>query len=95
VELKYLEELRKAIMLHRQYPSRARRRHQEGTATITFVLRKNGVIEKSRIEGSSGFKTLDQAALQAVQELGQYEPIPSELHRDQWPLSVSLQFTLR
>jgi protein TonB len=95
MESRYLEELREAIMLHRQYPSRARRKHQEGTATIAFVLRKDGVIEESHIEGSSGYKALDSAALRAVLELGQFEPIPSELHRDLWPLSVSLQFTLR
>jgi len=95
MESQYLEELREAIMLHRQYPSRARRKHQEGTATIAFVLRKDGVIEESHIEGSSGYKALDSAALRAVMELGQFEPIPRELDRDLWPLSVSLQFTLR
>jgi len=95
MESQYLEELREAIMLHRQYPSRARRKHQEGTATIAFVLRKDGVIEKSHIEGSSGYRALDSAALRAVEELGQFDPIPHELHRELWPLSVSLQFTLR
>jgi len=94
VESQYLEELREAIMLHRQYPSRAKRKHQEGTATIAFVLRKDGVIEESHIESSSGYRSLDSAALRAVMELGQFKPIPSELHRDQWPLSVGLQFTL-
>jgi protein TonB len=95
MELRYLEELREAIMLHRQYPSRARRKHQEGTATIAFILRKDGRIEQTHIEGSSGYKTLDSAALRAVVKLGKFDPIPQELQRDDWPLSVSLQFTLR
>ncbi len=95
MELKYLEELREAIMQHRQYPSRARRKHQEGTATVAFILRKDGRIEQTQIEGSSGYKTLDRAALRAVEELGKFDPIPRELQRDVWPLSVSLQFTLR
>jgi protein TonB len=95
VESKYLEALRNAIMQHRQYPGVARRRHQEGTATIGFVILGDGTIRDSRIETSSGIASLDRAALQAVTELGQFDPIPEELHREEWQLTVSLQFKLR
>jgi periplasmic protein TonB len=95
VESKYLEELRNAIMKHRQYPGVARRKHKEGTATIAFVILGDGRIRNSRIETSSGVHSLDRAALQAVTELGKFDPIPEALHRKQWQLTVSLQFKLR
>jgi periplasmic protein TonB len=95
VESKYLEELRNAIMQHRQYPGVARRKHKEGTATIAFIILGDGRIRDSRIETSSGFHSLDRAALRAVTELGRFDPIPEALHREQWQLTVSLQFKLR
>lgn len=95
VESRYLEDLRNAIMQHRQYPGVARRKHQEGTATIAFVILGDGRIRDSRIETSSGVHALDRAALRAVMDLGRFDPIPEALHREQWRLTVSLQFKLR
>lgn len=50
------------------YPESARRRGYEGTVLLQVLVDKHGFPTKVEIEQSSGHKTLDDAALKAVQK---------------------------
>ena len=56
----------KATCKKPDYPTEARRKGQEGNATIEFLLSTEGFITEARVLRSSGFPLLDQAALIAV-----------------------------
>lgn len=66
--------LRHAIEDHKRYPFTARRRGQQGTATVGFTLTPDGRIEGLTLDAASGHTALDQAALAAVEGIAPFQP---------------------
>jgi protein TonB len=50
-----------------RYPRESRRRHEQGTVLLAVLLATDGSVETLRIARSSGYRRLDEAALDAVQ----------------------------
>jgi len=48
------------------YPDRSVRAHEEGAVLLRFEVRENGSVKDLGVEGSSGFRGLDDAALAAA-----------------------------
>jgi len=90
----YLAALRSAIAANKYYPDSARRRQEEGTVLIAFVLEADGLIHQVRIDTGSGFAAIDAAAVAAVERLGRFQPIPRELQRARWELKVPISFAI-
>lgn len=91
----FLAELQRAIIRHQRYPEQARREGRQGSATLSFVLLGDGRFDQVRVARSSGDRDLDQAAIESLHRLGRFRPIPLELGRDRWPLSVVIRFNLQ
>lgn len=51
------------------YPDAARRRHWQGDVVLQFTLLPDGHLNQIRIQQSSGFKSLDEAAVHALQKI--------------------------
>ena len=51
-----------------EYPRTARRKGQQGTVTLLAEVRADGTVASCRVETSSGFPLLDQAALAVLPE---------------------------
>ncbi len=51
-----------------RYPARARRQGEQGTALIRLTLNSMGQVKEVVLQRSSGFETLDQAALTAASQ---------------------------
>lgn len=49
-----------------EYPSASRRREETGTVILNFLIDVDGRVVQSRIESSSGYERLDEAARQAL-----------------------------
>ncbi len=91
----YLAELQRAIKRQQRYPEAARHRGTVGTATLTFVLQADGRIDRVRVARSAGDTELDQAAVEAINRLGRFKPIPSVIGRDSWTIRIPIRFDLR
>ena len=48
------------------YPDASRNAEEEGAVTVGFYVDIDGKVKDSRIEKSSGFRRLDEAARQAL-----------------------------
>jgi periplasmic protein TonB len=75
------------------YPAAARRRHEEGLVILTVNVSTEGHAAKVSIKKSSGFKLLDAAAVEAVQNW-EFEPArlgPVSLESD---VEVPIRFEL-
>jgi protein TonB len=48
-----------------------------------------------RIAKSSGDVNLDEAAVQAMQRLNRFKPIPTVIGRQEWAMRVPIRFDLR
>jgi len=60
-----------------EYPKMAKMRHQEGAAVVAISLDAKGTPSSATIEKSSGFQSLDDAALNAVKAAAPF-PAPAE-----------------
>ncbi|MCB1800590.1 MAG: energy transducer TonB [Gammaproteobacteria bacterium] len=91
----YLAELAAAIERRKRYPRASRRRGEQGTVVVAFVIQRDGRLVDVTIKQSSGTGRLDEAALKTVQGLESFQPIPTALARDRWSISVPIAFSLR
>ena len=68
------ELLHIAIGKRKHYPAIARRQRREGTTTVSFSLAPNGDLDQVDVDRSSGFQSLDAAALTAVSQVAPFGP---------------------
>ena len=56
------------------YPSASRRLSEEGSVVLLVFIAPNGKVSESKVETSSGFQRLDEAAEKCVKSQGRFEP---------------------
>jgi TonB family protein len=77
------------------YPDFARKRGYQGKILVAFKINRDGKISNLSVSKSSGYKILDEAALDAVKEAGPYPPIPEELKENSLKLKIPISYVLR
>jgi protein TonB len=76
------------------YPAIARRRAQQGTVTVSVLVGADGSVERAEVADSSGFDTLDDAALETVRSRWRFVPARHRgLAVESWVL-VPIRFAL-
>ena len=65
---------------HFKYPKIAQRRNWEGQVVLAFHITHEGNIEDIKINHSSGYNVLDQAAMISLQKIGQLPQLTSWLN---------------
>jgi periplasmic protein TonB len=76
------------------YPAIARRREQQGTVTVKVLVGADGSVERAEVADSSGFDTLDDAALETVRSRWRFVPARHDgIAVESWVL-VPIRFTL-
>lgn len=90
----YLAALAARINRNKYYPRASRRRGEEGTVVVSFVIQRNGELSDFVVTESSGHERLDTAALKTLRRVTPFKPIPDVIGRDQWPISVPIAFSL-
>ena len=91
----YLAALVAKIDRRKYYPAGSRRRGEEGRVVVRFVLQKGGELTDLSIVESSGSRRLDAAALRTLRRVSPFRPIPENLAREHWPITVPIAFSLR
>jgi len=64
-----IELLHSKISEHKQYPYMARKQRREGVARVEFVLHPDGSIDDAQLVNSSRTRSLDNAAIKAVESI--------------------------
>ncbi|MBP5246949.1 MAG: TonB family protein [Fibrobacter sp.] len=90
----YLGSLKKQLEKRKSYPSTARRLKQEGTVRLRFTIQEDGRIDAVEISKSSRYSALDKSALDAVENLGRFLPIPGVLNKKSWRIEIPIQYKL-
>lgn len=91
----YLASLQAWLERHRDYPTRARRLAQEGTALLYFSMDRSGRVLEARLAQSSGYDLLDQAVMEMIARADPLPPMPQEMAQVRLELVVPVQFSLR
>ena len=76
--LSWVKEINFQIKKIIKYPKIAKERNQSGRVLISLSLRPNGNLEDINIESSSGFKSLDQSAINSIKKLSEFASAPFE-----------------
>jgi protein TonB len=78
----YMQRLKDRIESIWHYPADAAMRGIHGEVLIEFTIGKNGKLTDVSLERTSGDRSLDQAAMQALKEADPYWPLPDEWGKD-------------
>ena len=93
-ESAYAGQLLSWLERHKEYPRLARMRRAEGTAQLYFLVDDDGQVLEYRIRRSSGNKMLDQAVLDMLARAQPLPPIPPELSRSEWGVTLPIEFKM-
>lgn len=94
IKNEYLSKLRKEIEKNKIYPKRAKRLKQQGKVVVSFILSKNGEIKNINLENASNFKRLNKAALELLEKIAKFEPIPKELEKNNWKIEIPINYSI-
>ena len=59
-------KIQRAIQKHHKYPKRAQKMRHQGVVEVSFVFKKDGSVRDVKVIKSSGFETLDEAAVELI-----------------------------
>lgn len=91
----YITTLQLWLEQHKEYPRVARRRRQQGTATLYFAINREGTVLEYQLRASSGYEVLDRE-VQAMLERAQPLPsMPEDMRQARLELVLPVQFQLR
>jgi len=86
----YQARARAEIDKQKRYPEEAQQLGMSGSVLVSYAIARDGRLLRAEIAQSSGFKLLDQAALQAVQRT-RFEAMPA----DAWASAKEQSFRTR
>lgn len=90
----YMDLLRKKIESIWVYPPDAAARNIFGDLKIQFTIKKDGRLGELKLIRTSGYKMLDDAALQALKEGEPYWPLPKEWHKESYTILGHFVYSL-
>jgi len=85
--------IRAAIERKKRYPSAAH--GAKGKVVLQISVARSGALRSVAVTRSSGNAVLDQAALSAVQSIGQFKPAPNSLTQNSYSFSLQINFAPR
>ena len=94
IEDAYLSKIRSEIEKNKTYPKVAKRLNHTGKVYITFLVTKDGVIKNCRINKSSNFESLDEASIETLMKIANFEAIPKELNKEFWEITVPIVYQI-
>jgi len=91
----YLDAIRRRIEKFQRYPRFAREAGLEGTTNVLFLVRRDGTVSSVEVQGSSGSKVLDDAAVSAIREASPFPAFPAEQTGDSLRILIPVVFELK
>jgi periplasmic protein TonB len=90
----YFQTVRMKIESHKKYPQSARRKNLTGRVTVKFVIKPDGSVTNLKIVKKSKFKSLNQAALEAIKSSSPFPKLPPAYFKGVLPVQLSIVFEL-
>ncbi|WP_050539282.1 TonB family protein [Yersinia mollaretii] len=96
IKLNWRSRLQGHLMGYKRYPPIAKKQRQQGTATIRFVVNKQGDVLSAQLINSSGVAILDHEALALIKRAQPLPKPPTELlSHGQITLALPISFDLK
>lgn len=79
---------------HKDYPPSVKKKKQQGTVVLAFSIDRSGTVLTSRVQESSGYPLLDQAALDMLARANPLPAMPDSMPRQRLRLAVPIEYSL-
>ncbi|MGB7387582.1 MAG: energy transducer TonB [Pseudomonas neustonica] len=90
----YYSMLASKLARYKRYPSAARRRNEQGTPVLFFVVARDGSVTQASIRTSSGFQRLDDAVLDMLKRATPLPAFTDEMTEQQLTITIPVEFKL-
>jgi protein TonB len=90
----YMRKLKEKIESIWEYPAEARTRGLYGDLRIRFTIKKDGRLSSIELERTSGYKSLDDAAIKALRDGEPYWPLPDEWGMESYTINGHFIYTM-
>ncbi|MDN5052620.1 energy transducer TonB [Aliarcobacter butzleri] len=94
IEAKYLAKVRATIEKNKIYPKAAKRLNQTGKVNVNFDILKNGEIKNVKVLGKSSFEKLDEASIELLIKISNFDEIPEELKKSVWNVTIPIDYSI-
>lgn len=94
IETKYLAKVRATIEKNKIYPKAAKRLNQTGKVNVNFDILKNGEIRNVKVLGKSSFAKLDEASIELLIKISNFDEIPEELKKSVWNVTIPIDYQI-
>ncbi|RBQ29637.1 energy transducer TonB [Aliarcobacter vitoriensis] len=91
----YLAKVKAKVEKHKEYPRVAKRLNQTGKVEVNFDVFKKGHVKNVKIVKKSKFDKLDEATLELLIKIAMFEPIPDELDREVWNITIPVDYQIQ
>jgi len=91
----YFSKVREKIKATWTYPSAAGERGIEGEVVIEFRIAKDGHLESTDVQRSSGATILDEYSVRAVQTAAPFPPVPDDVAKETLAIDSTFRYSLR
>ena len=91
----YVATVNAAVQRRYRYPRPARRAGFQGKVVLELRVDARGRIHDVRVLSSSGYRLLDRAAVEAVEQVAEVPPPPAELKWGDRRVRVAFVYALR
>ena len=79
---------------HKDYPPAVKKKKQQGTVVLAFSIDRSGTVLTARVQESSGYPLLDQAALDMLARANPLPAMPDSMPRQRLRLAVPIEYSL-
>lgn len=90
----YIYDLKLLLEQRKVYPKTAKVLEQEGTVVVSFTINADGSFSDIHLEKPSRYSKLNEASLKLIENIKQFNPIPAELKKDKWVITVPIEYRL-
>lgn len=95
IKMSWRGRLQGHLMNFKRYPPGARKKHQQGTPAIRFVVNQDGYVLSAQLVNSSKFRLLDSEALELIKRAQPLPKPPAELlSQGQITITMPIGFNL-
>ncbi len=92
--ISYFASIKRKIELIWSYPREAALMGMEGKLLVRFTIKKDGSLGDVKLLKSSGFKILDDEAINAIKDAAPFNPIPDRLGVDHLDIYATFEYIL-
>ncbi|MFY4860053.1 TonB family protein [Aliarcobacter butzleri] len=94
IKKQYLAKVRATIEKNKIYPKNAKRLKQTGKVNVNFDILKNGEIRNVKVLGKSSFANLDEASIELLIKISNFDEIPEELKESVWNVTIPIDYSI-